>query len=1613
MTENLPSGDLEWTGERYLPRIGGGIELEHRHRYAVACQLTAGKRVLDIASGEGYGSDTLAEVASHVTGVDISADAVTFARSKYRRPNLEFKVGSCAQIPLDDHSVDVVVSFETIEHHTQHHEMMREIKRVLAPGGVLIISSPDKLEYSDRTGYNNPFHVQELYRDEFTRLLNQYFQSHFLMGQRVIYGSAIISEGVNSQFLNAASTEDQARLVPDLQHAVYLLAVASDSTLPCALSSLLEVDVMASDAARWMANEVETVRRSEREWQSSASEWEQRCLEAKAAATQASVSFDQQTASLTQKIDGLHDQIAERESRIKRLESEAHQLAKENESTLASVRQQLDDVLQSRSWRLLSPLRRALNGIRGDKSSAARSIQPGFSDRIRMRREIMLGSALRDIRDSELFDAEYYLENNPDVRSTGADPARHYFLHGWLENRDPSSAFSTGQYLSTNPDVARAGINPLLHYLRNGRKEGRQAPAAPIATPTTPVTVNQTLVEESAMPALATSVIVAPVETLQAEVEGIRASGLFDETYYRAMHPDQRYATQDPISHYCELGWREGKNPSEDFDTRFYLETYGDIAAANLNPFWHYVYAGRSEHRLSLPDYSTRSEKNIHFGAIDSDIQLIAFYACPNWNTLRGARPVSAGLPPLSLPHEDLTFYTPNDKDVLESQVRLAKQHGLRGFCMEMEWETRSNCIESPLKTFIALTELEFGFCVQTELPQSEFDSEAYALLIQAVLDPRYIRVEGRPLIVLKIPAHETEATANAIRAFVRGLTDSINVAPFLLGRSPTGADALIASGLSGQFDAGLDIGDIPLPLEIGDILPIDRAGTDTVPYSVVAQHGVVRASLTRDSGFPIMQSVTLSRDNTSRSPAHALIYTRFRLHEYRLWLDAAIEATRISMPDDRRFVFLNSWNDWNEGLFLEPDRRGGYGRLNETSRALLGLKEAQAMPKVSVIVPNYNHEAYLPKRLDSIFGQTYKNLEVILLDDCSSDRSREILNRYASKFADVTRVIFNDKNSGGPFRQWAKGIKAATGELIWIAESDDFCNDRFLETLVRCFDDEAVMLAYANCIFVDRNTVPVKYTFKTHVAELDHPEKWDRSYCDSAHNEVRNALGIKNTIPNASGVLFKRPVEMPLLDDESWLSMVVAGDWLFYIHLIRGGKIAFSTEATNYFRRYEGSAAEVTYRKQVFYREIASVSKAIALNYDVPSTVLEQCRASCRALYAYHVGGSYEQFDSWYDYQAVLQAQSERLPNVMVATMGFYPGGAEILPIRLANEFKRQGLSVVLLSAGLHVREEGIRNMVRNDVPIVETSDVPPVKQLIRDFGIDVLNTHQWHVQKYPVHLPNVFSDLKGHVASLHGMIEHGDAFGVTEEQLRSADKSVSTWVYTAEKNLDPFADVGLLDRGSGRFVKFANGMTPPDVVPVPRVNMGIPEDAFVLCCVSRAIPDKGWAEAILAVEKARAISGRDIRLILVGNGTVYDTYCQTGVPPFVYLAGFSENSVGHYAAADMGIMLTKFKSESFPLTVVDCLFAGKPYIATDVGDIRNMLTVNNEVVGAVFPLEDWEVPIDLAAQLIAGFAMDQASYERALALVSTAANRYRIDVVAADYVRLFRSTHHLHAEN
>lgn len=236
---------MDFTGERYLPEIYGAIALEHKHRYLIACQYAQGKEILDIASGEGYGSAMLSQVAQSVIGVDISEEAIAHATQKYIAENLEFRLGNAAEIPLPDASVDMVVSFETIEHHTQHEEMLQEIKRVLRPGGLLYMSSPDKTYYTDVPHFQNEYHVKELTSEEFTTLIARYFKNYALSGQRVLYGSVIGSED-QSSFLSWNIEQDKAP-VHGTPHPLYFMALASDQTLPEATSGVLEFTLRSND----------------------------------------------------------------------------------------------------------------------------------------------------------------------------------------------------------------------------------------------------------------------------------------------------------------------------------------------------------------------------------------------------------------------------------------------------------------------------------------------------------------------------------------------------------------------------------------------------------------------------------------------------------------------------------------------------------------------------------------------------------------------------------------------------------------------------------------------------------------------------------------------------------------------------------------------------------------------------------------------------------------------------------------------------------------------------------------------------------------------------------------------------------------------------------------------------------------------------------------------------------------------------------------------------------------------------------------------------------------------------------------------------------------------
>lgn len=237
---------MEVTGERYIPEIvSPEISYEHWHRYLFATRFVNNKQVLDIACGEGYGSDLLASVAKSVVGVDVSQDAINHASSRYLRDNLEFRCGEASNIPFQGEAVfDVVVSFETIEHldEANQRDFLKEIKRLMKPQGIFLLSTPNKQIYSDIPGYKNPFHLKEFYEQELNKFLKKYFRFVRILGQKPYTGSYIWDPLNQTSKMSEYKLEfsiNGFRPSHDTKVMGYFLAVCSDEPLEGDCASIL------------------------------------------------------------------------------------------------------------------------------------------------------------------------------------------------------------------------------------------------------------------------------------------------------------------------------------------------------------------------------------------------------------------------------------------------------------------------------------------------------------------------------------------------------------------------------------------------------------------------------------------------------------------------------------------------------------------------------------------------------------------------------------------------------------------------------------------------------------------------------------------------------------------------------------------------------------------------------------------------------------------------------------------------------------------------------------------------------------------------------------------------------------------------------------------------------------------------------------------------------------------------------------------------------------------------------------------------------------------------------------------------------------------------------
>lgn len=235
---------VPFTGERLTGDLSGDIVFEHWHRYLYAAQFCVDRDVLDFASGEGYGSALLAQTARSVVGMDCSSEALERAENGFARPNLTFVAATAPTILAADASFDVVVSMETLEHFLEHEEFVAEIKRVLRPGGLLLMSSPNAPVYSGRFQPINPFHKRELFRSELEALVRHEFRHIALLGQANVAGNFLtrIDRPAEGSLVFNQNEGPRFALFANALRSTYFIIAASDEEVPPLPTSLLNAE---------------------------------------------------------------------------------------------------------------------------------------------------------------------------------------------------------------------------------------------------------------------------------------------------------------------------------------------------------------------------------------------------------------------------------------------------------------------------------------------------------------------------------------------------------------------------------------------------------------------------------------------------------------------------------------------------------------------------------------------------------------------------------------------------------------------------------------------------------------------------------------------------------------------------------------------------------------------------------------------------------------------------------------------------------------------------------------------------------------------------------------------------------------------------------------------------------------------------------------------------------------------------------------------------------------------------------------------------------------------------------------------------------------------------
>lgn len=1115
------------------------------------------------------------------------------------------------------------------------------------------------------------------------------------------------------------------------------------------------------------------------------------------------------------------------------------------------------------------------------------------------------------IRASELFDAAWYVQNNPDVAMLKISPEEHYRKFGQRLGRHPSPQFDAAAYFAANPDLDPEKIDALVHYEIAGRKEGREI---------RPKTPRVRLARESG-----TIIIVSH----DAEVGGAQqvvltfAEWLLESTKYdvklvvmRGGMWTERFQRTAPTFNIADAS--ADRTPEE----------LGQDLAAWAGPgvkavFMNSVASGGFLRHwpMATPVVSFIHELPKIIAMFKDEFALI----------LDRAQTIIGG-------SEAVCEMLRRDHGVQEE--RLGRVYGF----IEARW--RSDFVDPAMK----------------QAAKQALGLEGDDVLITA---SGVMHWRKSPDIFVEVADRVARRIGPSAKfVWIGG------------GPDHRACEQLAAArGLSGVFKVTGHVPDIVPYLKAADIfvLPSEE---DPFPLACLYAEAACAPVVCFEDAGGIPELVR-------RGCGKAVPFG-----DVEAMAEAVVDY--ILNPGARAY----DGTIGQEIVAQELTIAATGPQLLDHIRRAAGLK-----PHVTVVVPNYNCAPYLEERLSSIDRQSFQDFELILLDDKSTDESLPILERWSRRRPGVS-LILNDQNSGSPFVQWLRGVEAAESDLIWMAEADDFCDPRLLEELVASFEDGNVNLGYVKSVPVDAQGTVLGDYEGLYLNRIQ-PGRWRSSYVATDHEEANFGLGIANCIPNASSMMFRRFKPEPEFVEQV-TAMRLCGDWYFYLRAMRGGLVAYTARPFNFHRRHPQTVTSQTEGSLRYFDEFAVTRDYVSRTYRQGEAARQKIVEFTRQDLDRFGVSEPEKRDRVL--QPLLQPpQRKRLPALLVVLSDLGPGGGQLFGIQLANAWARRGGRVVLFNTAMYPDHPQVIAKIDPRVAMFRHGGAgADFADIVRRFDIEMIHSSMWWADRYVDDRIARFPRIPW-VTTLHGCYETiianpGIDVSFPRRVARMLDR-VDMWVVTAAKNRQVFQVHGK-PRSS---MVIANGVEPArNLQPVAsRSTLGLREDSVVLLLATRAIREKGWFQAVEMTRQLNA-AGHRVDLMLVGEGPAADEIAALK-PPHVHLYGHVSNLPDYIAAADIGLLPSYFIGESMPLVLLDMMAQGKPVIASDAGEIPDMLGEGGDAGGIVVPLSNGEPDVPAYIRAIEALLPAEARSDLGARAKQRFEQRFHIESMVDAYAAVY----------